>query len=169
MGHPRGTHSRYVIGCCLIPLGICGLKNNSRRITYGIGCVWGMPSLSPLSSLDHAYYIVYFCGARRSRRFTGIPPKIVISICILAIWLAFWFDGSISFFCGTTAPGRVMPHNKPLRFGMYFQRFLLTQCQKKTLVRSLKINIGRRRRMQAASKVINETFIPYSEIYILLP
>ena len=39
MGHPRGTHSRYVIGCCLIPLGIYGLKNNSRRITYGIGCV----------------------------------------------------------------------------------------------------------------------------------
>ena len=26
-------------------------KNNSWRITYGIGCVWGMPSLSPLSSL----------------------------------------------------------------------------------------------------------------------
>ena len=51
VGHPRGTHSRCVIGCCLIPLGICGLKNNSRRITYGIGCVWGMPSLSPLSSL----------------------------------------------------------------------------------------------------------------------
>ena len=49
--HPRGTHSRYVIGCCLIPLGICGLRNNSRRITYGIGCVRGMPSLSPLSSL----------------------------------------------------------------------------------------------------------------------
>ena len=41
----------YVIGCCLIPLEICGLKNNSRRITYGTGCVWGMPSLSPLSSL----------------------------------------------------------------------------------------------------------------------
>ena len=40
-GHPRGTHSHYVIGCCLIPLGICGLKNNSRRITYGIGCVGG--------------------------------------------------------------------------------------------------------------------------------
>ena len=51
VGHPRGTHSGYVIGCCLIPLGICGLKNNWRRITYGIGCVWGMPSLSPLSSL----------------------------------------------------------------------------------------------------------------------
>ena len=55
VGHPRGTHSRYVIGCCLIPLGICGLKNNSRRITYGIGCVWGMPSLSPLSSLGYKY------------------------------------------------------------------------------------------------------------------
>ena len=52
MDHPRGTHSRYVTGCCLIPLGICDLKNNSRRITYGIGGVWGMPSLSPLSSLD---------------------------------------------------------------------------------------------------------------------
>ena len=51
VGHPRGTHSRYVIGCCLIPFGICGLKNNSRRITYKIGCVGGMPSLSPLSSL----------------------------------------------------------------------------------------------------------------------
>ena len=51
VGHPRGTHSRYVIGCCLIPLGICGLKNNSRRITYGIGCVQRMPSLSRLSSL----------------------------------------------------------------------------------------------------------------------
>ena len=38
-----------------------------------------------------------------------------------------------------------------------------------TLVRSLKINIGRRRKMQAAPKMIKETFIPYSEIYILLP
>ena len=55
VGHPRGTHSRYLIGCCLIPHGIYGLKNNSRRITYGIECVWGMPSLSPLSSLDGNY------------------------------------------------------------------------------------------------------------------
>ena len=49
------------------------------------------------------------------------------------------------------------------------------------LVRSLKINIVRRRKMQAAPKMITylykvvcffpykETFIPYSEIYILLP
>ena len=50
-GSSTRTHSRYVICCCLIPIGIYGLKNNSRRITYGIGCVWGMPSLSPLSSL----------------------------------------------------------------------------------------------------------------------
>ena len=35
VGHPLGTNSGYVIGCCLIPLGICGPKNNSRRITYG--------------------------------------------------------------------------------------------------------------------------------------
>jgi len=60
VGHPRGTHSRYAIGCCLIPLGICGLKNNSRRITYGIGCVWGMPSLSPLSSLVYQGIIFLF-------------------------------------------------------------------------------------------------------------
>ena len=52
VGHPRWTHSRYVIGCCLIPLEICGVKNNSRRITYGIECVWRMPSLPRLSSLD---------------------------------------------------------------------------------------------------------------------
>ena len=38
----------------VIPLGICGLKNNSRRITYGIGCVLGMPSLSPLSFLGRS-------------------------------------------------------------------------------------------------------------------
>ena len=50
-----------------------------------------------------------------------------------------------------------------------------------TLVRSLKINFGRRRKMQAAPKMITflykvlcvfsykETFIPYLEIYILLP
>ena len=51
VGHPRRTHSRYTIGCCLIPLGICGLKHNLRLITCGIGCVWGIASLSPLSSL----------------------------------------------------------------------------------------------------------------------
>ena len=50
-----------------------------------------------------------------------------------------------------------------------------------TLVRSLKIDIGRRRKTQAAMKIITyfykvvcffsckEAFIPYSEIYILLP
>ena len=26
VGHPHGTHSRYVIGCCLIPLGSVVLK-----------------------------------------------------------------------------------------------------------------------------------------------
>ena len=51
----HGEHIRTVIGCCLIPLGICGLKNNARRTTYGIGCVWEMPSLSPLSSLVETY------------------------------------------------------------------------------------------------------------------
>ena len=69
VGHPRGTHSRYVIGCCLIPLGICGLKNNSRRITYGIGCIWGMPSLSPLSSLGFTDLIVTTLKVNESQPF----------------------------------------------------------------------------------------------------
>ena len=64
-----------MIICCLIPLGICGAKNNSRRITYGIGCVRGMPSLSPLSSLEcnvwsatferDASTFVLHCGKKR--------------------------------------------------------------------------------------------------------
>ena len=58
VGHPRGTHSRYVIGCCPIPLGICGLKNNSRRITYGIGCVRKMPFLFPLFLLSEPHYFL---------------------------------------------------------------------------------------------------------------
>ena len=32
-------------------------KNNSRLITYGIGCVWEMPSLAPLSSLVRNDYL----------------------------------------------------------------------------------------------------------------
>ena len=56
-----------MIGCCLIPLGICGLKNNSRRITYGIGCERGMPSPSPLSSL--VCYKILFSHAQRSYEF----------------------------------------------------------------------------------------------------
>ena len=77
--------------------------------------------------------IVYFCGARRSRRFAGIPLKIVILIGILAIWLAFWFGGSISFCCGATTLGRAMQHNKPLMFGMYFQRFFFGASQENHL------------------------------------
>ena len=77
MGHPRGTHSRYVIGCCLIPLGICGLKNNSRRITYGIGCVRRMPFLSPLSSLVYTdgFVIVVSRVGEFARRGLGRDTK----------------------------------------------------------------------------------------------
>ena len=75
VGHPRGTHSRYVIGCCLIPLGICGLKNNSRRITYGKGCVWGMPFLSPLSSLVWKRILVQNLGRPGWKRDLKRPPR----------------------------------------------------------------------------------------------
>ena len=72
MGHPCGTHSRYVIGCCLIPLGICDLKNNSTRITYEIGCVWGMPSLSPLSCLGQCYVFFRVYISRDTTALIGV-------------------------------------------------------------------------------------------------
>ena len=55
----RGSSTRNTFAPCnwLLsnsPWDMC-LKNNSRRITYGIECVWGMPSLSPLSSLGIMY------------------------------------------------------------------------------------------------------------------
>ena len=68
VGHPRGTHSRYVIGCCLIPLGIYG----------GIGCVWRMPSgpLYPLlvcgNCLDH--------GKRIPEKLQFYPADITIYV-----------------------------------------------------------------------------------------
>ena len=72
-----------------------------------------------------------------------------------------------------------MQHNKPFR--NVLSEVFVDPMPKITLVRFLKINIGRRRKMQAAPKMITylykvvcffsykETFIPYSEIYILLP
>ena len=41
-------------------------KNNSRRITYGIGCVWRISSLSPLSSLG-LHVFCYVCMITLSR------------------------------------------------------------------------------------------------------
>ena len=38
MGHPRGTHSRYVIGCCLPPLGSVVLKITRDEGVCG-GCL----------------------------------------------------------------------------------------------------------------------------------
>ena len=64
-----------MIGCCLIPLGNCGLKNNSGRITYGMGYVWGMPSLSPLSSLAEPHFnrdTVEFASRERNESNPGI-------------------------------------------------------------------------------------------------
>ena len=75
VGHPRGTHSRYVIGCCPIPHGICGLENNSRRITHGIECVRRIPSPSPLSSLVYMYLL-----AMKSENFTLLPNDICFSL-----------------------------------------------------------------------------------------
>ena len=132
-------------------------------------------------SINRAYYIVYFCGARRSRRFAGIPSKTVILICFLAIWLAFWFGGSISLFSWNNGARKSYAAQQTLKVRTLHSEVFVDPMPKITLVRSLKINIGRRRKMQAAPKMIaylykvvcffsyKETFIPYSEIYILLP
>ena len=114
MGLPRGTHSRYLIGCCLIPLGICGLKNNSRRITYRIGCVWRTPSLSPLSSLTLNSTDSYNQLSKKKKCKTSILeraglrrsiPLLWRSIlhCTLhnlsyILWLSFVFAFAIHFF-----------------------------------------------------------------------
>ena len=42
MGHPRGTHSRNVIGCCLIPLGSCGLKAGLKITRDELPMEWGV-------------------------------------------------------------------------------------------------------------------------------
>ena len=51
-----------------------------------------------VKSLSIALIIVYFCGARRSRRFAGIPPKIVILICILVSGSHFGLAAPFPFF-----------------------------------------------------------------------
>ena len=53
--HAHRTHSRHMIGCCLIPLRSVQRKSRSknklRQITYGKGHVSEMPPLPPLFSL----------------------------------------------------------------------------------------------------------------------
>ena len=54
---------------------------NSRRITYGIGYVWGMPSLSPLYSLGcHTCWLSYstlvcLCCGRTNGRSVGVLSR----------------------------------------------------------------------------------------------
>ena len=49
VGYPRGEHSGYMTGCCLISLRSVQRgnrsKNSLRHITYGKGHIWGIPSL----------------------------------------------------------------------------------------------------------------------------
>ena len=105
-------------------------------------------------SINRAYYIVYFCGARRSRRFEGIPSKTVILICILAIWLAFLFGGSISFFSWNNGDRKSRAAQQTLNVRNVLSEVFVNPMPKITLARSLKINIGRRRKTQAAPKII---------------
>ena len=63
-------------------------KNNSRRITYGIGCVWGMPSLSPLSSLDSGYWSVVLENWNDWR-------KVKVKINLKTLCFGGWLDLSL--------------------------------------------------------------------------
>ena len=121
-------------------------------------------------SINRAYCIVYFCEARRSRRLAGIPFKIVILICILAICLAFWFGGSISFFCGTNVR---KSHAAQQTLNV---RNVLSEVfvdPKITLVRSFLGVTGRSSCTENDYVLVQscmffsyeETFIPYSEIF----
>ena len=105
-----------------------------------------------VKSLSVALIIVYFCGARRSRRFAGIPPKIVILY-------VFWQSGS---HFGLAAPFLFLWNNgarkshaaqQTLKARNGLSEVFVDPMPKITLVRSLKINIGRRRKMQAAPKM----------------
>ena len=50
VGHPRGTQSRYEIGCCVIPLGVCVLKITRDELPMEWG-VYGGCLLCPLYPL----------------------------------------------------------------------------------------------------------------------
>ena len=65
-------------------------KNNSRRITCGIGCVWGMPSPSPLSSLDDSILSHFFTGhfSWQSNRKEDSFACYIMPQCWL--WLDWW-------------------------------------------------------------------------------
>ena len=89
MGHPRGTHSRYVIGICLIPLGIYGRKNNSRRITYVIGWCMGDAFSVP--------FILSWTKLFASRLYASdvTLTMFTTAVCMLFLNYSFFF---ISFF-----------------------------------------------------------------------
>ena len=68
------------------------LKNNSRRITYGIGCVWGMPSLSPLSSLGfdqkkkNITYKVLVVALNKNSNFYHFFPTFSLNADFFQVW-----------------------------------------------------------------------------------
>ena len=107
-----------------------------------------------LLSFRYPSYIVYFCGARRSRRFAGIPPKIVILY-------VFWQSGS---HFGLAAPFLFLWNNgarkshaaqQALKVRNILSEVFVDPMPRITLmVRSLKINFGRRRKVQVAPKMI---------------
>ena len=87
------------------------------------------------------------CLLLRGAPFAGIPFKIVILICILAIWLAFWFGGSISFFLWNNGARKSHAAQQTLKVRNVLSEVFVDPMLKITLVRSLTINIRRRRKM----------------------
>ena len=107
-----------------------------------------------VKSLSIALIIVYFCGARRSRRFAGIPPKIVILICILAILARILVWRLHFLFLWNNGARKSHAKQQTLKVRNVLSEVFVDPVLKITLVRSLTINVGRRRKMQAAPKMI---------------
>ena len=77
VGHPRGTHSRYMIGCCVIPLEICGVKNNSRPANYlwnrvCMGDAFSFPCILSCSAVTNLKYVDDVCRRRCYEAFNGL-------------------------------------------------------------------------------------------------
>ena len=91
VGHPRGTYSRYLIGCCLIPPGICGLKNNLET-TYlwnrsCMGDAFSVPFiLSCYNRIIHKFKSLIpftFCRVLWNNKINKLPPGIFSNLSSL--------------------------------------------------------------------------------------
>ena len=80
VGHPRGKHSRYVIGCCLIPLGSMVSKITRDELPMEQG-VYGGCLLCPLYPLlprtDSSCFLLTECELTNGLPFYPVSHRVV--------------------------------------------------------------------------------------------